>query len=115
MCSSALREIFAITKVFTLTLRNISLTTSTLKMVASLYLREVMQPDFVMLTESVEIFYSLLKFIDLEAFEFFTEADVEPTIVLTRLITWFSNEINNISVMSSLVDAFLATHPLFPM
>ena len=38
-----------IAAIFLLTLGNISLTTSTLKMVASLYLRETMQPNFEML------------------------------------------------------------------
>ena len=43
--------------IFLLTHGKISLTMSTLKMVASLYLRETMQPNFEMLKEGVELFY----------------------------------------------------------
>jgi len=95
--------------------KNASLATCILQRIVSLFFRDAMRSDFSDLKEATKILFPLLKIVDREIFHFLLDAEMEPSVVTSYLITWFSHEIKNEQVISRLFDCMIASHPLFPM
>jgi len=95
--------------------KNASLATCILQRIVSLFFRDAMRSDFSDLKEATKILFPLLKIVDREIFHFLLDAEMEPSVVTSYLITWFSHEIKNEQVISRLFDCMIASHPLFPI
>lgn len=104
-----------IAAVMLLNLSSISITISVLQTIAQSHLSEAMQANFNSLKLTTEIFFPLIRILDRPVFNFFIDAEIEPSIILSWMITWFSHEVTNLKVASRLFDCFLSSHPLFPM
>ena len=98
-----------------LNLSSIPATISALQVIARSYFSEAMQSDFNTLKATTEIFFPLIRILDRQMLNFFIDASIEPSFILSWMITWFSHEITNFSVVSRLFDCFIASHPLFPL
>ncbi len=80
------------------------------------HLEDMMKPNFQILTQSLRlIIFPLLDRLDGEVHDYLMESGMEPFFCLPWIITWFSHDIRDTSVVKRLFDVFVASHPLMPI
>eukprot|EP00957_Ditylum_brightwellii_P156053 11878184-Ditylum_brightwellii.AAC.1 len=68
-----------------------ALASAVLRRISKSHFRDASQRDFSLLTSLLKlVFYPLLQAVDEEIHEYLRESDIEPTVVLPWIISWFS-------------------------
>ena len=107
-----------IASVVLINIPNTKIASSILSHIAQFYLRDAMMTDFSNISLLMNtIFYPLLNSVDPELCGHLSrdELQLQPTTFLPWMITLFSHDIHDSSIISRLFDAILASHPLFPL
>lgn len=98
-------------------LRDEQIASAILSRLCRVHLRDALREDLRSLTSFLNaVLLPLLESVDKELHDLLHESGLEAsTAILPWIITWFSHDIHNEQVASRLVDAFLSSHPLFPL
>lgn len=96
---------------------DIQLTSSVMRRVCQTHFRDALRQDFLQLTWLLDkVLLPLIDRVDPAVHDFLADAEVEmSSAVLPWIITWFSHDIHKAEVASRLLDAFISSHPLFPL
>lgn len=75
----------------------------------------MLRSDFHVLTQVLELAFPLIQAFDQQVGRFLQTAGVHPYVCLPWVITWWAHDCHDIDKIARLYDAFLASHPLFPL
>ena len=94
----------------------LDLPSKVLGQVATSHLRDAMRSNFMQLQVGIRlVLFPLLARFDPEVHAHLYYCDMEPFFALSWVITWFSHDIRDTSLVKRLFDAFIVSHPLFPL
>jgi hypothetical protein len=80
------------------------------------HLRDCLRPNFSHLQVALRLtIFPLIALMDPQVHEHLFHCDMEPFFALSWVITWFAHEIRDTDLVKRLFDAFLVSHPLFPI
>jgi len=80
------------------------------------HLRDAMRRNFLQLQSCLRlVVFPLLAVFDSEVHSHLYHAGMEPYFCLSWVITWFSHDIRDTTLVKRLFDAFLVSHPLLPV
>ena len=98
-------------------LGDVQVTSSVMRKICQTHFRDALRQDFQQLTWLLDkVLLPLIDRVDPAVHDFLAYADVEmSSAVLPWIITWFSHDIHKAEVASRLFDAFISSHPLFPL
>ena len=74
-----------------------------------------MRPGFENVIQVIQLLFPLIRLEDSELDDWLHASTVEPYVILPWIITWFAHHLNTFSDVTRLYDAFLVSHPLFPL
>lgn len=84
--------------------------------IAKSHFRDAMRSNFMQLQAALRlVLFPLLARFDPEVHAHLYYCDMEPFFALSWIITWFSHDIRDTSLVKRLFDAFIVSHPLFPL
>ena len=94
----------------------LDLPSKVLGQVAKSHFRDAMRSNFIQLQVALRlILFPLLARFDPEVHAHLYYCDMEPFFALPWVITWFSHDIRDTALVKRLFDAFIVSHPLFPL
>jgi hypothetical protein len=94
----------------------LDLPSQVLGQVAKSHFRDAMRSNFIQLQVALRlILFPLLARFDPEVHAHLYYCDMEPFFALPWVITWFSHDIRDTALAKRLFDAFIVSHPLFPL
>jgi hypothetical protein len=80
------------------------------------HFRDHMRHNFVSLQTALKIaLFPLLSRLDPEVHAHLQYCDMEPFFCLSWILTWFAHDVRDTQLVKRLFDAFLCSHPLFPL
>mmetsp|Transcript_5822 Transcript_5822/g.7422 ORF Transcript_5822/g.7422 Transcript_5822/m.7422 type:complete len:683 (+) Transcript_5822:367-2415(+) len=80
------------------------------------HLRDSMKSNFEALTSALRlVVMPLIAKFDPEVHEHLSLCEMEPFFALSWIITWFSHDIRDTSVVKRLFDVFIVSHPMMPV
>jgi hypothetical protein len=80
------------------------------------HLEDMMRDNFDILTRALRlVIFPLLHTLDPEIHAYLEESGMEPFFCLPWIITWFSHDVRDTTVVKRLFDVFVASHPLMPV
>jgi hypothetical protein len=80
------------------------------------HFRDHLRSDFLSLQTALKIaLFPLLRKMDREVHDHLLDCDMEPFFCLSWVLTWFSHDVRDTALVKRLFDAFLCSHPLFPL
>lgn len=84
--------------------------------VSESHFRDAMRSNFMQLQSALRlVLLPLIGAFDSQVHGFLADCEMEPYFALSWIITWFSHDIRDTNLVKRLFDAFLVSHPLFPM
>lgn len=84
--------------------------------IAQSHLRDCLRSDFSQLQTALQLtLMPLLAKFDRPVHDHLVAAEMEPFFATSWVITWFSRDIRDTELVKRLFDAFLVSHPLFPV
>lgn len=94
----------------------LGLCSSVLTQISKSHFGDAMKTDFLQLRTTIQLVWMpLLNHFDQEIHEFLYACEMEPFFLLSWIITWFSHDIHDTSLVKRLFDVFLVSHPMFPL
>jgi len=94
----------------------LDLPSKVLGQVAKSHFRDAMRSSFMQLQSALRlVLFPLLARFDAEVHAHLYYCDMEPFFALSWVITWFSHDIRDTALVKRLFDAFIVSHPLFPL
>lgn len=101
---------------FLINLQEVETSILVLEKVIRIYFRESTRPDFDQIIMKMNlVIFPMIEIFDPELHHFLLASNIDHTVVLPWILSWFSHDMNNIDATSRLFDAFLSSHPAFPM
>ena len=80
------------------------------------HLRDAMRSNFLELQTALKLtLFPLISAFDSEVHNHLWQCDMAPFFCLSWVITWFAHDIRDTALVTRLFDAFLVSHPLFPI
>jgi len=80
------------------------------------HLKDMMKENFEYLTKALRlVLFPLIQSLDPEVHQHMVDCDMEPFFCLSWIITWFSHDVRDTTVVKRLFDLFIASHPLMPI
>jgi len=80
------------------------------------HFKDALRSDFLRLQTGLRlVLFPLLSNIDREVHDHLLDADMEPFFCLSWILTWFSHDVRDTSLVKRLFDAFLVGHPSLPV
>ena len=80
------------------------------------HLRDAMRSNFMELQTALKLtLFPLISAFDSEVHNHLWQCDMAPFFCLSWVITWFAHDIRDTALVTRLFDAFLVSHPLFPI
>lgn len=61
-----------------------------------------------------DLIYPLLARTRPELYQFIAKSDVQPQVAISWMLTWFCHDIDDLTLVSRIYDACIATHPFYP-
>jgi len=103
--------------VMLLNLEDVNLTSSVMRRICQTHFRDALRQDFHQMAWFLDrILLPLIDRVDQDVHDFLVDAEVEMSNgMLPWIVTWFSHDIHKEEVASRLLDAFLCSHPMFPL
>ncbi|KAL3938551.1 MAG: hypothetical protein SGARI_001697 [Bacillariaceae sp.] len=87
-----------------------------LQQVSFSHLSDALQSNFLQLQTGIKlVLFPLLAKLDPMVHNHLLDADMEPFFCLSWIITWFSHDVRDTSLVKRLFDAFIVSHPLLPV
>jgi hypothetical protein len=94
----------------------LDLPSDVLLQISKSHLRDCLQTNFLQLQTTLRLtIMPLLAKLDPAVHAHLFQAEMEPFFALSWVITWFSHEIRDTELVKRLFDAFIVSHPLFPI
>ena len=94
----------------------LGLTTKVLLQVSKTHFRDPLQSNFENLVAALRlILMPLIGCFDSQVHSVLAEVEMEPFFTLSWVITWFSHDVRDTSLVKRLFDVFIASHPLMPI
>ena len=94
----------------------LELSSKVLYQVSLSHFREPMNTNFLQLQTAMRmVLFPLLRIIDPEVHAHLYGCGMEPFFALSWLLSWFSHDIRDTTLVKRLFDFFLVSHPLMPM
>jgi len=85
-----------------------------LTQISKSHLGDATKTDFLQLRTAIQLVWMpLLNHFDSEVHDYLAACEMEPFFLLSWIITWFSHDIRDTSLVKRLFDVFLVSHPLF--
>ena len=80
------------------------------------HFRDNMRYNFLSLQTALKLcLFPLLFKLDRDVHNHLRDSDMEPFFCLSWMITWFAHDVRDTQLVKRLFDAFLVSHPLFPL
>lgn len=80
------------------------------------HLKDMMKENFEYLIKALRlVLFPLIQSLDPELHQHLVDCDMEPFFCLSWIITWFSHDVRDTTVVKRLFDLFIASHPLMPI
>ncbi len=74
-----------------------------------------MRSDLHPMLRICDLLFTLLATQDPELVAFLQHSDLQPSVILPWLLTWFSHQIQYFTQITRLMDVFLSSHPIFAL
>lgn len=94
----------------------LDLASSVLAQISTSHFRDAMKPNFLQLQTAIRLLLMpLICYFDREVHDFLHMCEMEPFFSISWVISWFSHDIHDTTLVKRLFDAFIVSHPLLPL